>query len=412
VTMVDEQALAELLQRAAESIGLPDGAPERILSAARAPSPGSLEPGSPSEPADSDTADPPRSGIRALVPRNGRTRTLSVAAAVILVAGGIALSAVELRGTPARTTTSAVAATSAPAAGGSGHNASSAVGRAAVPSTAGSPQTAATGATRNSASGSGSTGSSTPSSAPALSSGSVNQSAKIEATGSVDLTIARGKLQSALTTLTAMATADGGFVASTQSQLGAPAPGSGGKGSSASPSSGTIVLQVPEPTFESMVADVQRVGHPTAVNTSATDVTSHYVDLQAQITAAEASRQQYLTIMTQASSIGDILAVQTQLDTLQSQIQQLQGQLNVLNSQTAYGTLTISLTEAGHHTTVPPIHVQTGLGKAWHDGVGGFVSGVEWLIRIAGTALFVLLALVALAFVARWAWRAGRRQML
>ena len=51
------------------------------------------------------------------------------------------------------------------------------------------------------------------------------------------------------------------------------------------------------------------------LTTKATDVTAQYVDLQSQITALEASRQQYLTIMTKASSIGDVLAVQAQLDT-------------------------------------------------------------------------------------------------
>jgi len=232
----------------------------------------------------------------------------------------------------------------------------------------------------------------------------VSQSAKVEATGSVDLTIPDGKLQSVLASLTAMATADGGFVASSQAQIGA--------GGAASTSSGSIVLQVPEPTFGSMVSQVQRVGHPTSVTTSSTDVTGQYVDLQSRITALQASRQQYLTIMAQANSIGDILAVQSQLETLQSQIEQLQGQLNVLNSQTTYGRLTVTLTEAGRHVTPPPIHLQSGIGKAWSAGVGGFVSGVEWLIRISGTVLFVLLALAVLAWGGRWAWRMGRRQMI
>jgi len=169
---------------------------------------------------------------------------------------------------------------------------------------------------------------------------------------------------------------------------------------------------VPEPTFGSMVSQVQRVGHPTSVTTSSTDVTGQYVDLQSRITALQASRQQYLTIMTQANSIGDILAVQSQLETLQSQIEQLQGQLNVLTSQTTYGRLTVTLTEAGHHVTPPPIHLQSGISKAWSAGVGGFVSGVEWLIRIGGTVLFVLLALAVLAWGGRWAWRIGRRQMI
>jgi hypothetical protein len=392
VTMVDEQALAGLLQQAAELIVIPDGADERILSKTL-----SVETDGATEGTPSDGAVVPRSRLAAAVPRGSRTRALSVAAAVIVVAGGIALSAVALKGSPGGTSSSAVSATATHGNGGLGTS-GSAVAVPPVP---------AKGA--NTGSSAANTGNSTKSSTFGPSTGSsllqgLSQSAKIEATGSVDLTIPRGKLESVLTTLTAMATADGGFVASSQAQIGAGGPGS--------TSSGTIVLQVPEPTFGSMVSQVQRVGHPTSVTTSSTDVTSQYVDLQSRITALQASRQQYLTIMTQANSIGDILAVQSQLETLQSQIEQLQGQLNVLNSQTTYGTLTVNLTEAGHHVTPPPIHLQSGIAKAWSAGVGGFVSGVEWLIRIGGTVLFVLLALAVLAWGGRWAWRIGRRQMI
>lgn len=238
---------------------------------------------------------------------------------------------------------------------------------------------------------------------PSLPPGTVGQSAKVEANGSVDLTIGDGKLDSVLAKLTDLATSDGGFVASTQAQIGA--------GGSRSSSSGTVVLRVPQPTFGTMLTQVQRVGHATSVTTTATDVTGQYVDLQARITALQASRQQYLIIMAQATSIGDILAVQSQLDTLQSQIEQLQGQLDVLNNETTYGTLTVSLTEAGQRS-IPPPQPSTGLGKAWHDGIGGFVTGFEWLIRIAGPALFALLCLAALTLAGRWAWRATRRRML
>ena len=206
-----------------------------------------------------------------------------------------------------------------------------------------------------------------------------------------------------LAKLTALASGAGGFVASTQAQTGSEG--------STSPSSGTIVLQVPQPAFGTVVAQVQQVGHATSVTTTSSNVTGQYVDLQARITALEASRQQYLTIMAQATSIGDILAVQSQLDAIQSQIEQLQGQLSVLDNQTTYGSLTVNLNEPGRRPVLP-VQPATGLRKAWDDGIGGFVSGFEWLIRIAGTTLFVLLCLAALLLLVRWGWRATRRRML
>ena len=204
--------------------------------------------------------------------------------------------------------------------------------------------------------------------------------------------------------LTSLATAEGGFVANTQAQLAA-----GGSGAS-----GTIVLQVPQANFGTVVVQVQRYGHPTSVTTTSQDVTGEYVNLQARITALESSRQQYLTIMTRASSIGDILAVQSQLDTLQSEIDQLQGQVNVLDGETTYGTLTVSLTEPGK--PAPPLPrpkpAGSGLTKAWDKSVSGFVSGIEWIVRIAGPLLLILLCLAGLFLLGRFSWRFGRRRMI
>jgi hypothetical protein len=114
--------------------------------------------------------------------------------------------------------------------------------------------------------------------------------------------------------------------------------------------------------------------------------------------------------MKRATTISGILAVETQLNSIQSQIEQLQGQLNVLNNATTYGTLSVTVSEAGQHSLV--VHPRTGFSKAWHDSVRGFVSGFQWLIRIAGPALFAILLLGALSFLGRFAWRANRRRRI
>ena len=377
--MFDEEVLSTVIGDAAERIEIPEGAAERVLAASRVATP---------------SARAPRP--RLTVTRGSRGRRVLVAAAVILVAAGISFpllasnpgssggpSATSQRtGTFQGPTAGVAAPDHSTTAAGSGSAATGSSATAPAPSGGGSA-----------------------SSVPPLPAGSVGQSAKVEASGSISLTIGRGTLPSVLAALTDLAASKGGFVASSQAQVS-----SGGSGSG-SPTSGTIVLRVPEPSFAAVVSQVQRTGHATSVSTTSTDVTGQYVDLQARINALEASRQQYLTIMGQATSIGDILAVQSQLDTLQTQIEQLQGQLSVLDNETTYGTLTVSLAEAGHRPP-PPRPARRGLDEAWHDGVGGFVSGVEWLIRIAGTTLFVLICLAALALLGRWGWRSARRRML
>ncbi len=227
-----------------------------------------------------------------------------------------------------------------------------------------------------------------------------SSSLRIEEVGSIALSVRRGTFGSVVAKLSAVAIDDGGFVAATQVQIGGTRSGTA--------SSGTVVLQVPQRAFAKLVDNVAQLGAATSVVTSTTDVTGQYVDLQARSTALQVSRLQYLKIMNRTNSIDGILAVQRQLDALQSQIEQFQAQITLLKTATTYGALTVSLTEAGHAAT--DVHPQSGINRAWHDGIGGFVAGFEWMIRIAGPLLFALVSLAALFAIGRTVRRARRRR--
>jgi hypothetical protein len=229
--------------------------------------------------------------------------------------------------------------------------------------------------------------------APLQTSTIVGQPAKIEETGGITLVVPGAQIQPDLSRVATLAVASGGFVASTQTQSAAPGM----------PAQGTITLQVPEASFNAVLAQVRGLGRVASLTTSATDVTGQYVDLQARITALQDSRQQYLTIMAKATTVGGILAVQEQLQNLQSQLEQLQGQLELLNNETTYATLAVTLSQKV--VTPPPPRPEPGLLKAWHAAVGGFVAGFEGVVRVAGPLFFALLLLAAIVLVGRWAWK-------
>ena len=232
---------------------------------------------------------------------------------------------------------------------------------------------------------------------------STGEPARIEQTGSLDLGVARGALAATVDRLTALAGANGGFVANSQSHSGS--AGGGGP-------SGAVALQVPVARFSAVLSDAKSLGRVSALTTKATDVTGQYVDLQERIAALEASRQQYLTIMTKAFSIDDVLAVQAQVESLQTQIEQMQGELAVLGSETDYSRLSIEVSEPGpphHHAALV---APSGLTRAWDDSVHGFIAGGEGLIVIAGPALFALLCLAAALLGGQLFWRRLQRHNL
>jgi uncharacterized protein DUF4349 len=248
----------------------------------------------------------------------------------------------------------------------------------------------------------GSAATSTPSSTNApLPAGEPTQPTRIEQTGSLTLQVSRHGLATTMTKLTYLATAYGGFVANSQTQS-----------AQAGGSSGSVTLQVPVANFATVLKTAQSLGATSQLTTKADDVTSQYVNLQEQIAALEASRQQYLLIMTKATTIGDILSVQSQLDSLENQIDQLQGQEQLLNSETTYSTLTVTVNEKGapqHHVTK---HHESGIDSAWHSSLHGFASGVDGLVRIAGPVLFTLLCAAVLLILGRLSWRRYQRHRL
>jgi hypothetical protein len=249
-----------------------------------------------------------------------------------------------------------------------------------------------------SGSASGATTTTTPENAPSNVAYGANQPPKIQQTGSLTLTVGRGKLSRTVTQLTALAASYGGYVANSQTQSGA-AP------------SGSVTLQVPVQSFATVLARAEALGTTSDVTTKAANVTGQYVDLQARISALQASRQQYLAILTKATTVGDVLAVQEQIDSLQSQIEQLQGQLQLLTSQTSYSALAVTLDEHAPSPAPGPLP-ESGLVRAWHTSIGGFVAGVEGLVRIAGPLLFALLLLGLGLAGGRAVWRRYQRHNL
>lgn len=394
MTMVDEEMLQIELRRAAEGFVVSQEAAERILIQAeqldarpagvrrlrrgRHPH-AEVWPTSDDATPDGDVAEPRRSWSR-------RSRGVRVAVAAAGLAGITLIALVTVGGTPSgKSVVSAGPSNSS--ATGSGASARYGVDHGALRVPA--PQSPSAKPTA-------------PTLIPTLPSGAVGQSSKVEETGSVNLTIGKGRLERVLTSLTELAVANGGFAASTVTQSGGP---------SDSPSYGSITLQVPEANFSSILTQAQLLGTVTSLSSKGTDVTGQYVDLQSRIAALQASRDQYLTIMSKATSISDILAVQNQLDSLQSRLEQLQGQLQVLDSQTTFATLAVDLTETGaRRPPLPP--PASGIGDAWHGAVSGFAAAFDGVVRIAGPTLFVLLCIAALVVFGRVAWRGMQRRIL
>ena len=166
------------------------------------------------------------------------------------------------------------------------------------------------------------------------------------------------------------------------------------------PASGQVTFRVPVDAFEPVLRQLKELGTYRGERSSTEDVTNQYVDLNAQLAAWRAQERVYLRLLDRATSIADVIAVQNQLQQVQSNIERLQGQLNHLEDQSSFSTIVLRLTEPG---AAGPVAPKGRLARAWATAVNGLgvmaaavLVGVVWLTPLVVLAGLVLLGLRAL----------------
>lgn len=212
---------------------------------------------------------------------------------------------------------------------------------------------------------------------------------KVVKTGEMDLAVTKGKVATTMDQLIGLATLERGYIADSHSDEGT------------SPS-GSVTLRVPVQSFEATINQVRQLRNVKVLSqqTAGEDVTNKYVDLQARVHSLIATRTTFEQILARATTIGDTLAVQSRITDVQTQIEQLQGELRVLNDQTTFGTLTVTVDENATKVVATPHH-RSGMSAAFHRSLDRFVNGIEAIVGVIGPLLLI-------ALIAGFAWLAGR----
>ena len=208
---------------------------------------------------------------------------------------------------------------------------------------------------------------------------------KIVRNGSIALTIPDGSFNDRFARVIAIARMGGGFVLSSQTQ-GA--------------SSGSLTLRVPSAAFDQTLVRLRALGVPTSSTVTGKDVTAQYVDYQAHLKILESRRTVLLQLMSRATTIGETITVENELNDVQLQIDQIEGQLRFLDDQVAQATIDVQLLEQhARSAVVAPGDIQNpSLGRALQRAVQGFLAvlatvvvGLGYLVPVAVLAGIVLL---------------------
>jgi hypothetical protein len=210
---------------------------------------------------------------------------------------------------------------------------------------------------------------------------------RIVRTANVDLEVGKGRLNATINQATdVVRRAKGIYVGSSTSVP------------SGEPASGQVTFRVPVDAFEPVLRELKGLGTYRGEKSSTDDVTNQYVDLNGQLAAWRAQERVYLRLLDRARSVTDVIAVQNQLQQVQSNIERLQGQLNYLEDQSSFSTIVLQLSEPGAAGLAGEPSGR--LARAWATAANGLgvmaatvLVAVVWLtplVVVAGLVLFGL----------------------
>lgn len=146
-------------------------------------------------------------------------------------------------------------------------------------------------------------------------------------------------------------------------------------------------------------------GHLESLHETVQDVSNDYVDSNSRLKNLRTEQQRLLALLSQATSLSDILSIEQRLTDVEGQIEQIEAHLNALNGQTTFYNVTITLDPFAMPTPPSP-NAPWNPGQTIHDAFTaalGFGQGlVSVLIWLAFFAIYIVPAVVIFLLARRW----------
>jgi hypothetical protein len=176
----------------------------------------------------------------------------------------------------------------------------------------------------------------------------------------------------------------------------------------------TIEFKIPVLAYQATLASLSGgpLGEQLSLQQQAQDVTQQVADVNSQVASDEAAIAQLRSLLKNAGSVGDLLQVQDQINTEESDLEGMEAQARALTHETSYATVTVTLVgpKAPVPTPkpkkpVPPPGLVSGATGGWH----AFKLTIDWLLAFLGAVAPFAVSIAVLAALVLWLrrrWRA------
>jgi hypothetical protein len=156
-----------------------------------------------------------------------------------------------------------------------------------------------------------------------------------------------------------------------------------------------LKARIPAKNFDTFLNDVSATAvQIDSKNISTRDVTTQYIDMATRLQNKKLLEDRYLSLLKQATRMGDMLQVENKVSEIQSDIESDQGQLNYLSRQVAFSSLDITFytphIEAADKGYTIGYKLLQALGQGWETLQGLFFGLIALWPLLLATAILLL----------------------
>jgi len=176
------------------------------------------------------------------------------------------------------------------------------------------------------------------------------------------------------------------------------------------------VIRVPVGNFEALMERAGEAAHKVRSNMGQQDVSEVYYDNEARLATQRTKLERLQTLLAQAESMEDIIALESAISETELEIEYLTGSLRKYDSLVNYSTVNLSLYEVYRLSTDQEVPMTFGqrLNIAFSNGLQRGIDGLEdFIIGIADNWVMLLVwaaVIAAVVLLARLHRRKRRRQ--
>ncbi len=165
-----------------------------------------------------------------------------------------------------------------------------------------------------------------------------------------------------------------------------------------------MTIRIPEDRLDEFLDMVGENANVTYTSEGVEDVTLRYVDLETHVGELRTEQETLQSMLEEAESVDEILAIQSQLTEVRYEIESYESQLKVLENRVSYSTVYLNISEVNRETPASSNSFGESVSTRFSDsiyrlgqGLRNFAIGFLGLLPII--LLWVVIAVVALLIV-------------